>query len=60
MTRAKDHLHLIVPQRFYFHQQQKRGSHYMYAARTRFNVTTVREYSLAGDNCIRREQAEGA
>jgi len=36
MTRAKDHLHLIVPQRFYSHQQQSRGSHHMYAARTRF------------------------
>ena len=31
MTRAKDHLHLIVPQRFYSHQQQNRGSHHMYA-----------------------------
>src|SRR6476619_3547533 len=36
MTRAKDHLHLIVAQRFYSHQQQNRGSHHMYAARTRF------------------------
>src|SRR5262249_32272220 len=36
MTRAKDHLFLIVPQRFYSHQQQSRGSHHMYAARTRF------------------------
>jgi len=36
MTRAKDHLHLIVPQRFYSHQQQRGGSHHMYAARTRF------------------------
>ena len=36
MTRAKDHLHLIVAQRFYSHQQQNPGSHHMYAARTRF------------------------
>jgi DNA helicase-2/ATP-dependent DNA helicase PcrA len=36
MTRAKDHLHLIVPQRFFSHQQQKGGGHHMYAARTRF------------------------
>jgi len=36
MTRAKDHLHLIVPQRFFAHQQRSGGSQHMYAARTRF------------------------
>jgi DNA helicase-2/ATP-dependent DNA helicase PcrA len=36
MTRAKDHLHLIVPQRFYAHQQRTGGDRHMYAARTRF------------------------
>jgi DNA helicase-2/ATP-dependent DNA helicase PcrA len=36
MTRAKDHLHLIIPQRFYSHQQRNGGSNHMYAARTRF------------------------
>src|SRR5262245_43930426 len=36
MTRAKDHLHLIVPQRFFAHQQRGSGDRHMYAARTRF------------------------
>jgi DNA helicase-2/ATP-dependent DNA helicase PcrA len=36
MTRAKDHLHLIVPQRFYAHTQRRNGDRHMYAARTRF------------------------
>ena len=36
MTRAKDHLHLIVPQRFYAHGQRRNGDRHMYAARTRF------------------------
>ena len=34
MTRAKEHLHLIVPHRFYVAQQS--GDRHMYAARTRF------------------------
>ena len=36
MTRAKDHLHLIVPQRFFVHAQQKNGDRHLYASRTRF------------------------
>ena len=36
MTRAKDQLMLIVPQRFYTHQQPARGDKHLYAARTRF------------------------
>jgi DNA helicase-2/ATP-dependent DNA helicase PcrA len=36
MTRAKDHLHLIVPQQFFAHQQSDGGDRHMYAARTRF------------------------
>ena len=36
MTRAKDHLHLLVPQRFYVHAQRGGGDRHMYAARTRF------------------------
>ena len=36
MTRAKDHLHLVVPQRFYVHQQPKSGDRHVYASRTRF------------------------
>src|SRR6516165_6470520 len=36
MTRAKDHLHMIVPQRFFAHQQRMNGDRHMYAQRTRF------------------------
>ena len=36
MTRAKDHLHLILPQRFYVQAQRGNGDRHMYAARTRF------------------------
>ncbi|WP_454628384.1 ATP-dependent helicase [Bradyrhizobium cenepequi] len=36
MTRAKDDLHLIVPQRFFVHSQSAKGDRHMYASRTRF------------------------
>jgi DNA helicase-2/ATP-dependent DNA helicase PcrA len=36
MTRAKDHLHLMVPQRFYVHHQRGNGDRHVYAPRTRF------------------------
>ena len=36
MTRAKDDLHLIVPQRFYPHQQRPGGDRHVYAQRSRF------------------------
>ncbi len=36
MTRARDHLHLLVPQRFYVTQQAQRGDRHLYAGRTRF------------------------
>ena len=36
MTRAKDHLHLMVPQRFYVHGQRSNGDRHVYAQRTRF------------------------
>jgi DNA helicase-2/ATP-dependent DNA helicase PcrA len=41
MTRAKDQLMLIVPQRFYTHQQEARGDKHLYAARTRFIPSPV-------------------
>ncbi len=43
MTRAKDRLALLLPQRFYTHQQAKRGGRHVYAARSRF----LRSSSLA-------------
>jgi ATP-dependent DNA helicase UvrD/PcrA len=36
MTRAKDDLHLIVPQRFFAYQQAANGDRHAYASRTRF------------------------
>jgi DNA helicase-2/ATP-dependent DNA helicase PcrA len=36
MTRAKDQLVLMVPQRFYTHQQSRSGDKHLYAARSRF------------------------
>jgi len=36
MTRARDHLDVIVPQRFYVHNQVGFGDRHVYASRTRF------------------------
>jgi DNA helicase-2/ATP-dependent DNA helicase PcrA len=36
MTRAKDHLDLVVPQRFYVSQQAGLGDRHVYGSRTRF------------------------
>ena len=41
MTRAKDQLTLVVPQRFYTHQQTRNGDRHLYASRTRFITTAV-------------------
>ena len=36
MTRARDHLHLIHPMRFYVHHQPRNGDRHLYAPRSRF------------------------
>jgi DNA helicase-2/ATP-dependent DNA helicase PcrA len=36
MTRARDHLHLVMPQRFFVHGQRTHGDRHVYASRTRF------------------------
>jgi len=36
MTRAKDDLHLVIPQRFFTHGQRAQGDRHVYASRTRF------------------------
>ena len=41
MTRARDQLDVIVPQRFYAHGQASRGDRYVHALRTRFIPTSV-------------------
>jgi DNA helicase-2/ATP-dependent DNA helicase PcrA len=43
MTRAKEHLHLIVPQRFYVTQQAGGGDRHLYAGRTRFITQAMAE-----------------
>ena len=52
MTRAKDDLHLVVPQRFFTHGQNAHGDRHIYAARTRFipdELTgSLRENGVAG------------
>ena len=44
MTRAKDQLHLIVPQRFYTHGQRNTGDRHVYASRSRFIPDSVLEH----------------
>lgn len=44
MTRAKDNLHLITPQRFFTHGQNAKGDRHVYASRTRFIPATLLQY----------------
>jgi DNA helicase-2/ATP-dependent DNA helicase PcrA len=44
MTRAKDQLHLMVPQRFYTHGQRGMGDRHVYAQRTRLIPNNVTRY----------------
>jgi len=44
MTRAKDYLHLITPQRFFVHGQASQGDRHVYAARTRFIPATLLQF----------------
>ena len=41
MTRAKNELDLIVPQRFFTHQQSKLGDRHVYASRSRFVPNSI-------------------
>ena len=41
MTRAKDHLALIVPHRFYVHHQARGGDKHLYASRSRFIPSAI-------------------
>ncbi len=44
MTRARDDLHLMVPQRFFTHGQSSTGDRHVYAARTRFIPNDLLKY----------------
>src|SRR5262249_43421155 len=41
MTRAKDDLHILTPQRFYVQQQARTGDKHVYAIRSRFIPTAI-------------------
>jgi DNA helicase-2/ATP-dependent DNA helicase PcrA len=41
MTRAKDNLNLVMPQRFFPHGQAARGDRHLYASRTRFIPASI-------------------
>ncbi|MEO8650739.1 MAG: ATP-dependent helicase [Hyphomicrobiaceae bacterium] len=41
MTRAKDQLTLLLPQRFYAHQQARGGDRHVYASRSRFIPASI-------------------
>lgn len=44
MTRAKDSLSLITPQRFFTHSQSSQGDRHVYASRSRFIPATLLQY----------------
>ena len=41
MTRAKDDLYLVQPQRFFTHQQSRGGDRHVYAPRSRFITAAI-------------------
>ena len=58
MTRAKDNLHLIIPQRFFAHSQRGGGDRHMYASRTRFIPPGILQHFEACGWPIAEELAE--
>lgn len=44
MTRAKDQLHVMVPQRFFTHGQRSMGDRHVYAQRTRFIPNSITKH----------------
>ncbi|GGF84854.1 DNA helicase [Azorhizobium oxalatiphilum] len=62
MTRAKDALHLVTPQRFFVHGQHAKGDRHVYAARTRFIPRSVlpRFEQVAWPEAGREEAGVGA
>jgi DNA helicase II / ATP-dependent DNA helicase PcrA len=66
MTRAKDDLHLIVPQRFFSHGQSAQGDRHVYASGTRFipdgllNLFNKRAWPVtAAESAAVRDPAQG-
>jgi DNA helicase II / ATP-dependent DNA helicase PcrA len=58
MTRAKDHLTLVVPQRFYVHQQGAGGDRHVYASRTRFIPDALGKWFERGSWPVAANEAE--
>jgi DNA helicase-2/ATP-dependent DNA helicase PcrA len=63
MTRAKYHLHLLMPQRFFAHKQRSSGDRHMYVARTRFIPDSIlslfqnRTWSKSGSDSATRPRS---
>ena len=66
MTRAKDSLHLVMPQRFFTHGQPAQGDRHVYASRTRFIPTSIIDHfertswPVAGQANARTESGHNA
>jgi DNA helicase-2/ATP-dependent DNA helicase PcrA len=66
MTRAKDDLHLMVPQRFFTHGQRSQGDRHVYASRTRFipekllGLFERTNWPLASPDLAARSASQGA
>jgi DNA helicase-2/ATP-dependent DNA helicase PcrA len=60
MTRAKDSLHLVTPQRFYTHGQASRGDRHVYASRTRFIPASILQTFQQTSWSDRRDPRAGA
>ena len=64
MTRAKEDLHIITPQRFYVHNQTHLGDRHVWAQRTRFIpahlMQTLRSGRVAAGDGRRRADGGGA
>jgi DNA helicase-2/ATP-dependent DNA helicase PcrA len=62
MTRAKDCLHMIVPQRFFAHQQRSNGDRHMYAPRTRFIPNSILKHfeQCAWPSAVRESSSTAA
>ncbi len=62
MTRAKDELNLVVPQRFYVVQQARSGDRHVYASRTRFIAPAMLAHfeQRSWPAMARRDAAPGA
>jgi DNA helicase-2/ATP-dependent DNA helicase PcrA len=60
MTRAKDQLHVMVPQRFFTHGQRGNGDRHVYAQRTRFIPNSLLTHFEHGSWPPPRAAAPGA